>query len=119
MTTALAKRPAVRAKGHAPADMVPWYIKQSPQIGKLFQEFYAACNEKGVLDSKTRELLMCALACVLRCPSCTESHIEKALKSGASKAEVAEALLIAAVEGAGTQLYWAKGIFDKHLGNGR
>jgi hypothetical protein len=30
---------------------------------------------------------------------------------------VAEALLIAAVEGAGTQLYWAKDVFNRHLGS--
>ncbi len=119
MTTAVTRRPTARTRSVSAADVVPWYIKQSPEIGKLFRDFYSACSEKGVLDAKTRELLMCALACVLRCPHCTESHIQKALKVGASKAEVAEALLIAAVEGAGTQLYWAKGIFDKHLGNGR
>ena len=95
----------------------PWYTRHSPEIGSKFQEFYQACNEKGVLDKRTKELLMLALACVFRCPHCTEEHIQRALDVGATKAEVTEALLIASVEGAGTQLYWAKEVYDKHLGS--
>lgn len=72
-------------------------------------------SEKTVLDAKTRELLMAALACVLRCPYCTEAHIEGALEAGASKQEVSEALLIAALEGAGTQMAWCQDIYAKHL----
>jgi AhpD family alkylhydroperoxidase len=98
------------------AEKTPWYAAHSPTIGNAFREFYRTCNEEGVLDKKTKELLMAALACVFRCPHCTEEHIERALEAGASKAEVSEALLIAAVEGAGTQLYWAKDTYEKHLG---
>lgn len=97
------------------ADVQPWYVQQSPDIGGAFRDFYEAANEKGVLDKKTKELLMVALACAFRCPHCTETHIKGALEAGASKQEVSEALLIAAVEGAGTQLAWAKHIFREHL----
>lgn len=95
----------------------PWYAVQSPDLGKAFQTFYQQCTDGGVLDKKTKELLMAALACVFRCPHCTEEHVRGALDAGASKEEVAEALLIAACEGAGTQLYWAKGVFEEHLGS--
>ena len=94
----------------------PWYVLNSPELGKPLQEFYEACKEQGVLDRKTKELLMMALACVFRCPDCTEEHIQEALDAGASKAEITEALLIAAVEGAGTQLSWNKDVFKKYLG---
>ena len=97
----------------------PWYVLRSPEIGKKFQGFYKACNEDGVLDKKTRELLMLALASVFRCPHCTEAHIKTALEMGVSKEEITEALLIAAVEGAGTQLAWAKDVYQKYLGNKR
>jgi len=94
----------------------PWYVLHSPEIGKTFQDFYEACYENGVLDKKTKELLMLALACVFRCPHCTEEHIKEALKAGVTKEEITEALLIAALEGAGTQLAWAKEIYLKYLG---
>ena len=83
----------------------PWYSLHSPEIGETFQDFYEACGEKGVLDKKTKELLMLTLASVFRCPHCTEEHIK-------------EALLIAALEGAGTQLAWAKEIYLRCLGTG-
>ena len=93
----------------------PWFGLNSPELGKPLQDFYEACKEKGVLDKKTKELLMLALACVFRCPHCTEEHIRGALDAGASKEEITEALLIAAVEGASTQLAWKKDIYMKYL----
>jgi len=94
----------------------PWYTLNSPELGKPLQEFYEACKKQGVLDIKTKELLMLALASVFRCPHCTEEHIKGALDAGASKEEITETLLIAAVEGAGTQLAWDKDVFIKYLG---
>jgi AhpD family alkylhydroperoxidase len=93
----------------------PWFVLNSPELGKPFREFYEACEEKGVLDRKTKELLMAALACVFRSPRCIEEHIKGALEAGATKEEVTEALLIAAVEGAETQLAWNKKTFMKYL----
>ena len=95
----------------------PWYVLNSPELGGAFHDFYEACKEQGVLDTKTKELLMTALACAFRCQHCTESHIKAALEAGATKEEITEALLIAAVEGAGTQLGWASEIFLKYLGS--
>jgi len=92
-----------------------WYIRNSPIAGKKFREFHDALMENGVLDKKTKELLMAALASAFRCRHCTETHIKGALEAGASKEEVGEALLIAALEGAGTQLYWAKDIYEKYI----
>jgi AhpD family alkylhydroperoxidase len=97
--------------------VTPWYVLNSPEIGQPFQDFHDACAKGGVLDTKTRELLMLSLASAFRCPHCTESHIKAALAAGVSKEEITEALLITAVEAAGTQLSWAREIFLKHLGN--
>ena len=92
-----------------------WYIENSPRIGKKFKEFHDILKEDTVLDKKTKELLMASLASAFRCRHCTEVHIKGALEAGASKEEVTEALLIAALEGAGTQLHWAKDIYEKYL----
>jgi len=102
-------------KEEAMKDNKLWYEKQS-RLGEAFHRFYRTCTEESVLDKKTLELLQLALACVFRCPHCTESHIKKALEAGATKQEISETLLIAAVEGAGTQLYWQKPMFEKYLG---
>lgn len=93
----------------------PWFVLNSPELGGPLHEFYEACKNEGVLDKKTKELLMVALAGVFRSPYYTEEHIKGAFKAGATKEEITEALLIAAVEGAVTQLAWNKEIFIKYL----
>jgi AhpD family alkylhydroperoxidase len=93
----------------------PWFVLNSPELGKPFADFYENCRNKGVLDKKTKELLMAVLACVFRSPVCTEEHIKGALEAGATKEEITEALLIAAVEGAGTQLAWNKETLMNYL----
>ena len=71
-----------------------------PDIGKTLEALYQACHEgDGVLDEKSKELLMLALAC-LCCRHCTQERIQRALEAHATKDEVAEALLVA--------LYWAE-----------
>ena len=97
--------------------VTPWYVLNSPEIGQPFQDFHDAVAKGGVLDIKTRELLMLSLASAFRCHNCTESHIKAALEAGATKEEITEALLITAVEAAGTQLSWAREIYLEHLGN--
>ncbi len=95
------------------SDIKPWYVKT--KSGEAFEHFHDTCNKESVLDDKTRELLQLVLACAFRCPHCTESHIKKALEAGCTKQEVTEALLIAAFEGAGTQLSWKRDVFIKYL----
>lgn len=95
---------------------IPWYIRQAPKLGSAYQHFRNIANQENVLDEKTRELLMVALASVMRCPHCVKDHIIRAQEVGASKAEVTEALLIAAFEGAGTQMAWHKEVFKELLG---
>lgn len=94
----------------------PWYELNSPELGAPLSNFLEACGNGSVLDVKTKELLMLSLASAFRCRQCTEEHIKGAFRAGASKAEITETLLIAAAEGAGTQLAWAKDIFTEHLG---
>ena len=84
----------------------PWYALQSAGMGEERQGHYQACHEKDVLDKTTKELLMLALACVFRCPHCTEEHIKGALEVGASKAEVIEVVL--------TTLSSSGQVHDKH-----
>ena len=95
----------------------PWFVLHSPELGKAFESFYQECNEDGVLDKKSKELLMVALTSVFRSPSHTENHIKRALEVGATKEEITEVLLLAAAEGAWTQLASAQQIYLKYLGS--
>lgn len=85
-----------------------WYKLYRPEIGFTFQNFYKTCKELNSLDKRSKKLLMLALACVMNCPRCTEAQIKKALIAGGGNPEVADVLMLAAGQGAGTQLFWCR-----------
>ncbi len=93
----------------------PWYLKKSP-LGAAYQHFSNAAQKKTILDAKTKELIRLSIASVFRCNHCTEHHIKDALEAGATKEEISEALLLASLQSAGTQLNWSKELFEKYLG---
>ncbi len=94
----------------------PWFVLNSPELGGPFADCYQSCQNKGVLDKKTRELLLTALAVASMCSDRIEEHIRSALEAGASKEEITEALLIAAIEGAGSHLVRKEELYKKYLG---
>lgn len=96
------------------SDESPWYLKKSP-LGNAYKHFSNVAKQKSVLDSKTKELIRLAIASVFRCNHCTENHIKYALNEGATKEEISEALLLASLQSAATQLNWNNELFDKYL----
>jgi len=60
-------------------------------------------------------LIRLAIASVFRCNPCTENHIKDAIAAGATKEEISEALLLASLQSAATQLNWNNELFDKYL----
>jgi len=58
-------------------------------------------REDGAIPRKYRELIAVAVAHTTQCVYCIEVHVKAARKAGASKAEVAEAVLLAAALRAG------------------
>lgn len=92
----------------------PWYLKKSP-LGNAYQHFSNVARQKTVLEAKTKELIRLSVASVFRCNHCTEHHIKGALEAGATKEEISEALLLASLQAAGTQLNWSRELFEKYL----
>ncbi|MFQ5791023.1 MAG: carboxymuconolactone decarboxylase family protein [Acidobacteriota bacterium] len=73
------------------------YSMIEPRMREIYGRFYKETyfSENRVLDTKTQELIALAASLVARCQGCIEGHIEKALKAGASKEEISEAIVIA------------------------
>jgi AhpD family alkylhydroperoxidase len=96
----------------------PWYLKKSP-LGAVYQHFSNVAKNKTVLDTKTKELIRfdhrLSIASVFRCSHCTEHHIKDAFSAGATKEEISEALLLASLQSAGTQLNWNKELFEEYF----
>ncbi|HHH9650090.1 TPA: carboxymuconolactone decarboxylase family protein [Pseudomonas aeruginosa] len=64
------------------------------------------------LDAKTHELIALAVAVTTRCDGCISSHSEAAVKHGASREEIAEALGVAIALNAGAALVYSARVFD-------
>ncbi|MBK6939716.1 MAG: carboxymuconolactone decarboxylase family protein [Planctomycetes bacterium] len=60
----------------------------------LYMSFYKHTYGKSVLDRKTKELIAIAVALATNCKNCLEGHLKKAIKGGATKAEISETLAV-------------------------
>jgi AhpD family alkylhydroperoxidase len=58
-------------------------------------------REDGAIPKKYRELIAIAVSCTTQCPYCLDAHTKAAKAAGATRAEVAEAALLAAALRAG------------------
>jgi len=56
------------------------------------------------LGAKTRELIALAVAVTVRCDGCIAVHADAAIKAGATREEIAEALGVAVAVSAGAPL---------------
>ena len=86
---------------------IPDFAKLSPDSLKGYQTLSAA-NAKGtLLGEKVRQLISIAVAVTTRCDGCLAFHTDAALKAGASKPEIAEALGVAMAMNAGAALVYS------------
>ena len=58
--------------------------KEYPNLAGPFMVFLRRVEEKGALDTKTKELISVALAVALHCEWCIAFHTKKALDAGAT-----------------------------------
>lgn len=94
----------------------PYFVQRAPAMGKAWTSFNRAVYEPSAIDLKTKELIAIVLASLGRCPHCTRSHLAKALKAGASRAEIAEAMLVSASVVSATEVHWALERFEELAG---
>lgn len=92
-----------------------WFEENTESMGSQWRTFHDALYEASELDRKTKELIAVAVAETKRCRHCTISHIKGAQKFGASKEEITEAIMIAALISSGTQLMWMKDDYEELL----
>jgi AhpD family alkylhydroperoxidase len=73
----------------------------APEILAAFRSFSEKVFADGALPGKTKELIAVAVAHVTQCPYCIRGHTELALRKGASREEVMEAIWVASEMRAG------------------
>ncbi|MCM3766108.1 carboxymuconolactone decarboxylase family protein [Neobacillus niacini] len=75
-----------------------------PDTFKAFVRFDYLALKGGVINSKLKELIAIAVAHTTGCPYCIDVHVKKAKSLGASKEEMAEAIMVATALKAGSAL---------------
>lgn len=73
----------------------------SPAATDAFKAFSKAVFADGALPSVTKELIAVAVAHVTQCPYCIHGHTKAALRKGATREQVMEAIWVAAEMRAG------------------
>jgi AhpD family alkylhydroperoxidase len=73
----------------------------APRNIEAWRNFSRTVFEAGALPEKTKQLIAVAVAHVTQCPYCIRSHTKTALRKGASKEEIMEAIWVAAEMRAG------------------
>src|SRR5208337_2464414 len=91
------------------AKSIPGFAKLTPDSLKGYQTLSDA---NSLLGEKVRQLISIAVAVTTRCDGCITFHTEAALKAGASKEEIAEALGVAMAMNAGAALIYSLRAMD-------
>lgn len=91
------------------------------EIGRVNHEIvrgYAGLSEAGaktgVLDAKTRELIALAVAVTRQCDGCITVHTDAAIKAGATREQIIEALGVAVAVNAGAALVYSSRVVDAY-----
>ena len=84
----------------------------SPDTIKGYMALSGAGHKTDLLGAKVRELIALAVAVTLRCDGCITVHTEAAIKHGATKEEIAEALGVATSVNAGAALVYSARVMD-------
>jgi AhpD family alkylhydroperoxidase len=93
--------------------------KNTAQIGVINHEIlkgYRGLSEAGnftnLLGGKVRELIALAVAVTRECDGCIVTHVDAAIKQGATKEEIVEALSVAVAVNAGAALIYSTRVID-------
>jgi AhpD family alkylhydroperoxidase len=86
----------------------------SPEIVRGYRGLSDAGNKTAFLDAKTRELIALAVAVTRQCDGCITTHCDGAIKNGATKEEIIEALGVAISVNAGAALIFSARAIDAY-----
>ncbi len=77
------------------------YLSAKSEVYQAFLTMENATFSAGALDKRTKELIAVGISVTAGCESCMEWHIAQALKAGAGKAQVIEAIGVGIEMGGG------------------
>ena len=72
-----------------------------------FIQLHHAAMAKGALDTKHKELIALGISIVVHCDGCIARHVSDALRAGATREEILEAIGVAVSMGGGPATVYA------------
>jgi AhpD family alkylhydroperoxidase len=81
--------------------------KAAPETMAAFSALHKASGSDGSLNAKVKELMALSIAVVVRCDGCIAFHVNDALKAGATREEIIDALGVAILMGGGPAVMYA------------
>lgn len=93
-----------------------WLERAWPQGAQAFGALREKALGAGEVDAKTKAMIQLACVSMLRCKHCVGGTITK-LKNEhrVTDRQIAEIMMVASFAAAGTNLAWAKEVFDEHI----
>jgi AhpD family alkylhydroperoxidase len=88
------------------------FMKLTPDSVRGYQTLSAANAKDSKLGAKVRELISLAVAVTTHCDGCITVHTDNALKSGATREEIVEALGVAMATNTGAALIYSLRTLD-------
>ncbi len=88
--------------------------KLSPDTVRGYAQISGAGAKTAHLDARTRELIALAVAVTRQCDGCITVHVDAAVKQGATREQVMEALGVAIGMNAGAALVYAARVMDAY-----
>ena len=71
-----------------------------------FGQLYAASTADGALSAKVKQLMALSIAVTVRCDGCIAYHVYDALRAGATRPEIMEAIAVAVMMGGGPAMVY-------------
>lgn len=69
--------------------------KECPDVMSAFGKLHHEAFKDDTLSTKTKELIAIGIAISIRCNDCIDAHVKAAIKFGASREEISEAVDVA------------------------
>ena len=83
------------------AELAKKKAELAPDNIEAWRNFSKTVFKAGDLDEKTKQLIAIAVAHVTQCPYCIRSHTAQAMRKGATKEQIMEAIWVASEMRAG------------------
>lgn len=80
--------------------------KEIPEAMGAFTKLHMVAIKDNALSKKVKELIALGIGITVRCDGCIASHINDALKSGASREEILETIGVAILKGGGPSMVY-------------